>query len=303
MRKNPFILLSALLWASVSCQHKPEVRDEFAIEDPITTYSIIKSDSGSGIDVVSKTGNNPLKVRESIRTYQLPEQSFSARRDKFYSLLQQLKQQTTQGEGIRYEEVDSLNYLAIHYLKHLLEDPKSLKYGLRHPMLRTLASQDGRLKVYAWDENIAPGHQSYINVFQYRRADDSLEVSFNEEIDNANELYFHTACMEKIHDVQYTDSAALYLMAFSGSQGSGHLYQGFGCICLRNGHFDFSYPLFGRQANCLLQHYTENDIFRKSYAPRTKQLHLFYVNGKTAHSDTTDNTYGFDGAYFTPNAF
>ncbi|MBO4282693.1 MAG: hypothetical protein J5873_05825 [Bacteroidales bacterium] len=301
MRKSLFILLAAALWTA-ACQRKTEVKDEFAIEDPTTTYSIIKSDSGSGIDVISKTGNNPLKVRESIRSYQLPETTFPARRDKFYSLLQQLKQRTAQGEGTNYEEVDSLNYLAIHYLKHLLSDPKSLKYSLRHPMLRTVTSQDKRLKIYAWDENIAPGHQSYINVFQYRRYDDSLEVAFNGDIDNANELYFHTARIESIHDVQRTDTSALYVAAFSGSQGSEHLYRGFGSIRIRNGRFDFDYPLFERQSNCLLLHYTEADIVRNSYTPKTRELHQYFASGKPERTDTVDRTYGFDGAYFTRKA-
>ena len=47
-----------------------------------------------------------------------------------------------------YNIVDSLNYMAAHYLRNILEDPKSVKSSIKHKMLTITTSADKNLRVF-----------------------------------------------------------------------------------------------------------------------------------------------------------
>ncbi|MBP5613377.1 MAG: hypothetical protein J6X35_04445 [Bacteroidales bacterium] len=286
------LLLAALL---ASCGRGTEVTtEEQEVSDPTTTYSIDRPENGDGIEFISENGDNPLKTREFIKNYIIPENSFTAKRAKFYSMMDRLRLQV-QSDSVRYDEVDSLNYMAIHYLLALLRDPKRIHEGIRHPMLRCVSSPDKRLKIYSWNENIAPGQQSDINVFQYREPGCAPVALFPGNGGTHDETDFRTGQMERIHPLyRKGDSLRIYLAYFHGSQGNEHNYCGFGCIRVLPDSLDFDYPAFDRQQSFVTLHGSGSRKVQGSFDIRNRQLKLCHIP-----DDDGGKSYSFDGSYFT----
>ncbi len=294
---------SAILFCAcllfTTCHRQPAGSgQEEEMSDPTTTYSLARTGAGSGIEVISGTGNDPLKVREFIQSYQIPEQSFTAKRAKFCNLLDQLKKET-ESDSLSYETVDSLNYMAIHYLLDLLQDSKSIAGGIRHPMLHSIISPDKRLRLYAWDEHIAPGQQSHINVFQYRTDDNRLIAAFQGTGRTHDETDFLTGRIESLHPLfRNGDSVRLYLLCYTGSHGNEHLYKGFGCINALPDSLDFKYPAFEGARPFAAVHYSEKETAQAVFDRRQRTVRLLRHPATSTQQDSLCLGYIFDGAQF-----
>ncbi len=268
------------------------------MSDPTTTYSLARTGAGSGIEVISGTGNDPLKVREFIQSYQIPEQSFTAKRAKFCNLLDQLKKET-ESDSLSYETVDSLNYMAIHYLLDMLQDSKSIAGGIRHPMLSCKISSDKRLRLYSWDEHIAPGQQSHINVLQYRTDDNRLIAAFQGTGRTHDETDFLTGRIESLHPLfRNGDSVRLYLLCYTGSHGNEHLYKGFGCINALHDSLDFKYPAFEGARPFAAVHYSEKETAQAVFDRRQRTVRLLRHSATSTQQDSLCLGYIFDGTQF-----
>lgn len=274
--------------------------DETGTDEPTTTYSIVRPDEGGGIEIISEDGNNPLKTREYIMSYPIPEKDFPAKRAKFYQLLNQLKS-LAETDSVSYDDVDSLNYMAIHYLLDLLQDKKSLAPGLRHPMLRFHMSADKRLRHYAWNENIAPGQQSQINVFQYSGTGGKPQAAFLGAGKTLDETDYHTGKIESLNTLYRPgDSTRLYLLSYSGSHGNEHLYKGFGCIRIVSDSIDFGYPAFKQEERPFVtMHYTETENAQACYDSRNRTLKLQRTPSSSEKGENVGQAYTFDGRCFT----
>jgi hypothetical protein len=107
-RVKNIIILSGTVWF-LGCTSS----NKTAPDDPIAIYSIIKEDTTTGIDIVSLSGSTPIEVRKNIAEYEIPETTFEAKRNVFYSILDtlyRLKTSAGQKQGI-YNTIDSLNYM------------------------------------------------------------------------------------------------------------------------------------------------------------------------------------------------
>ena len=299
LHRQEILCAAVLLLLGLSaCTRNSGTTDE-EMTDPTTTYSIVRSDSSNGIEIIGNGGSNPLKVREAIRNYVIPEQQFTARRAKLYSLLDRLDQYT-HADSVDYSEVDSLNYLSIHYLENLLQDPKSVTSGIRHRMLHTVVSPDKCLRVYSWNENISPKWESYINVYQYRKKDRTFEVAFNEESSPHDASDFRSGKADRIiHLYTAGDSSDLYLILFSGCQGKEHLFKGAGCIEICPDGIRFNTPVFSAKAPSISLHYPENGSASIVYDSRKRSLQLQRIQPKQMQDDTLNRTYLYDGKHFT----
>ena len=299
-RKEILCCTAVLLLLGLSaCTRNNGTTEEEEITDPTTTYSIVRSDSSNGIEIIGNEGSNPLKVREAIRNYVIPEQQFTARRAKLYSLLDRLEQ-CTHADSVDYSEVDSLNYLSIHYLENLLRDPKSVTSGIRHRMLHTGISPDKCLRVYSWNENISPKWESCINVYQYRKKDRTFEVAFHEESSLHDAGDFRSGKTDRIiHPYTAGDSSDLYLILFSGCQGKEHLFKGAGCVEICPDGIRFNTPVFNAKTPSISLHYPENGSASISYDSRKRSLQLRRIQPKQLLNDTLEYTYLYDGKHFT----
>lgn len=290
---------ASLLLAACHRQPAETVQEELA--DPTTTYSLARTEPGSGIEVISETGNDPFKTRKFIESYPIPEVGFNAKRNKFHQLLDQLKAEAA-GDTVRYDQVDSLNYMAIHYLLELLQDPKSLTGGIRHPMLRCKISPDKRLRLYAWDEHIAPGQRSELNLFQYRTDDNRLIAAFQGSGRTHDETDFLTGRIEAIHPLfRAGDSVRLYLLCYAGSHGTEHQYKGFGCLRALSDSLDFTYPAFEGKCPFATIHYQEKETAQAHFDSRRRTVRLQRIPAADSQRDSLCRNYLFDGRYFNLN--
>ena len=304
MRHNHCILtlLCCASMLTAACHRQPAetVQDE-ELADPTTTYSLTRTEPGSGIEVISETGNDPFKTRQFIESYSIPEVGFNARRAKFLQLLDQLKAAAAE-DTVRYDEVDSLNYMAIHYLLDLLQNPKSLAGGIRHPMLRCKVSPDKRLRLYAWDEHIAPGQRSELNLFQYRTDDNRLIAAFKGSGRTHDETDFLTGQIESIHPLFRTgDSVRLYLLSYAGSHGDEHLYKGFGCLRALADSLDFTYPAFEGKRPFAAIHHNEKETAQATFDSRRRTVQLQRIPAAASQRDSLCRSYLFDGQHFNLN--
>ncbi len=294
-----YLTLSAILLLD-SCHRK---QDEFALDDPTQTYSIIQSDSNSGIDIVSDCNNNPMKVRSFIDNYEIPETTYAARKSKFCSLLDELKRRMNAKDSA-YDEIDSLNYMAIHYLQNLLSDPQSLRSPIRHSILKSIVSNDGKMRVYSWNENISRSMSSYINIFQYQQANGQVRAFFNKNVESDSEMEFTCGKMEKAYRIRTeNDSLKLYLFCFSGIGGNENFYKGAGCIRVDGDSLDFDYPAFKKKKNArqsLLFRYQMNDKATLEYKPENQVLSLTKISLYENATDTARLRLQFEKTGFTP---
>ena len=300
-RQKLFCYIAVILACELSaCSRTESNAATEEMTDPTTTYSIVRSDSSNGIEIIGNGGNNPLKVREAIRNYVISEKNFTAKRAKLYSLLNQLDKYT-HADSVNYNEVDSLNYLSIHYLEDLLQNPQSITSGIRHKMLHISISPDKCLRIYSWNENISPKWESYINIYQYRRQDGSLTVAFNEEENRLHDASdFRSGKTDKItHLFAKGDSCDLYLIQFSGCQGKEHLFKGVGCIGISPEGLLFNHPAFDAKIPSISLHYPANGSATIVYDSRKRRLQLQRIQPKQLQEDTLMRTYLYNGKHFT----
>ena len=263
---NIIILLSVLFAVACTSSNKNE------IDDPIDIYSIIKEDASTGIDVISLSGNNPIEVRKKIAEYEIPETTFEAKRKAFYSILDALHNlKTTTGQSI-YNTVDSLNYMAVHYLKNILTDKKSLSSPLKHKLLKRVSPYDKAITVYFWEENLGVNMQTYICVFQYIGSNGEAYAVFNRDDDNDEDFDFSQSQVIAIYKLSSESGNPLYLANFMGSHGSKNHFKGSMIFEIRKDELFFDYDAFGGDTKYFFRNYTEGEILTTSFSYKTQEL-------------------------------
>jgi hypothetical protein len=259
------ILLCALL--TVNCTPT----DKNKIEDPIDIYSIKKdTDTESGIVTVS--GENPIEVRERIAEYKIPETSFEAKRKTFYSILDTLYQlKTSTGQTI-YNTVDSLNYLAVHYLKDILKDRKSIVFPLKHKLLKRVSSYDKAISVYSWEENLGVNMHTNICVFQYMGTNGELYAIFNTDDDSEGDFNFSRSRIMSLYKLSSESGNPLYLANFMGNYGNKNHFKGSTILEIKNEELSFDYDAFGGDTKYFFMNYTDGEILTTSFSYKSQEL-------------------------------
>ncbi|MDD2621738.1 MAG: hypothetical protein WC142_00870 [Bacteroidales bacterium] len=292
-----FVFISFLC---TNCQYREPASyyEKDSISDPIETYALMKSDSLHGITIVSLTDENPLKVRENILKYEIPETSFEAKRSKFYELLNALDLLTSFSEPNIYNIVDSMNYLAAYYLQHILEDPKSLTSPIKHRMLTVTSSTDKNLRVYAWDENAGMSFKTHINVFQYRSIDGKLNACLNETIESDTDFNLVHAKIKALYKLPVTHRNPLYLVHFSGFNCRECLFEGISSIEIINDSLSFDYHIFNDSLPYLIFNYTPDDKFKLSYNHKRHILSYTWIKHYDNLRDTIREHFIFSNNFF-----
>ncbi len=242
------------------------------IEDPIAIYSIIKEDTSTGIDIVTLSGSNPIEVRNRIAEYKIPETSFEAKRKVFYNILDTLYQlKTPTGQNI-YNTIDSLNYLAIHYLKDILTDTKSITYPLKHKLLKKVSSYDKALNVYSWEENLGVNMKTNICVFQYMGSNGKLHAIFNVDDDNEGDFNFSRSRIMALYKLSSESGNPLYLANFMGDYGSKNHFKGSTVLEVRQNELFFDYDGFGGDTKYFFMNYTDGEVLTTSFSYQSQEL-------------------------------
>jgi hypothetical protein len=297
-RLKLFLLLVAGFFLN-SCGN-PE--DENIIDDPTTIYSIIKEDTSAGIDVVGSSRSNPMEVRKRIFESEIQEHTFEQKRKTLYSILDTLHKLKANNYTLReyedadiYNEVDSLNYLAVHYLKNLLTDKKSKSQPIRHKMLNQVASSDKSFSVYYWEENIGVDIPTMINVYQYTGLDGALHSFFYLKEDElyGEDFIFSTSKIIGIHKLNSTNGKLLYLLNFEGCVTNKDCFKGSTVVEVTENELEIGYDAFegcsqsfeemmsqGKYTYTTLtissvffmEYYADGAKLTPSYNPKTKEL-------------------------------
>jgi len=288
-----FLLLIAgfaLTLCTSSCGN-PE--DGNTIEDPTTIYSIIKEDTSAGIDVVGASRSNPMEVRKRIFESEIPENTFEQKRNALYSILDTLyKLKACQDEDI-YSKVDSLNYLAVHYLKNLLTDPKSKLYPIKHKMLNRISSSDNLFSVYYWEENIGVDIPTMINVYQYAGLNGMLHSFFYTNLEDGEDIDFSTSRIIGIYKLGTTNGKRLYLLNFEGCKTYKDCFKGSTVVEITEDGLKMDYNAFEgipqsmetmmeqekyiyislfTSPQYFIEDYADSEKLMLSYNPKTKEL-------------------------------
>jgi len=294
----PLVKVIFLLFACISttlCLYScgtPE--DENAIDDPITIYSIIKEDTSTGIDVVGSM-SNPLGVRKRIFESAIPEKTFEEKRKTFYSILDTLHSLKSCEDQDIYAKVDSLNYLAIHYLKNILLDKKSRTTPLRHKMLNKIASLDKHFSVYYWDENIGVDIPATISVYQYVGTDGALRSFFNLDNTNKEDFNFSTSRIIGIYKLSSANGKWLYLLNFEGCSNNESCFKGSTIAEITDKGLQFNYNSFGEDIEYFFENYANGEKLTLSYNPKTKTLTYKLL---TSENKSEQKVFLFDGEMF-----
>ncbi|MGI6291192.1 MAG: hypothetical protein ACOXZH_02020 [Bacteroidales bacterium] len=284
----------------IQCQSRePATKEENdSIVDPIETYSLIKSDPLHGITIVSLTEENPLAIREKIFEYEIPETTFEAKRKKFYELLNALELLFTFSEHNIYNIVDSLNYMAAHYLRNILEDPKSVKSSIKHKMLTITTSADKNLRVFSWDENAGMSFKTHINVLQYRTPSGKLKSFLNESMQSDNDYNFTHATITAFYRLNSSKDNPMYLSFFKGSDCKNCLFEGITAIKITEDSLIFDYPIFCDSLSYLIFNYSADDKFQLNYNPKSKVLFYQWIQYDENMNDTLSEEFIFSDNYF-----
>jgi hypothetical protein len=267
--------------------------DENAIDDPTTIYSIIREDTSAGIDVVGGR-SNPMEVRKRIFESKIPENTFEEKRKVFYTLLDTLYKLKSYEDQDIYADVDSLNYLAIHYLKNILLDKKSRIAPLKHKMLNRITSLDKNFSVYYWEENIGVAIPTTITVYQYVGTDGTLQSYFNMDNTDKEDFIFTTSKIIGIYKLSSTNGKLLYLLNFEGCTDSENCFKGSTIAEVTDKGLQFNYDSFGESVEYFFENYASGEKLTLSYNAATKILtyklftpdnkleqKLFLFNGET----------------------
>lgn len=262
------------------------------LTDPITTYSIIKEDTSNGIDVISLSGNNPLRVRAEIEKYDIPEQTYEAQRNVLYAMLDTLYYylqhpvaDTCVAED-RNADIDSLNYMVVHYMKHMLQDKKSVSAPLKHKMLKNIAVADRTLRIYSWNENIGLGYNTYLNVYQYADASRNLHACLNECEYSASTCEIKSGMPVSVYKMNGSqNNEQVYLLNLEGNISSKEYFKGSITFVLHNDSLKFDYKGFSDNTSVCMYEYTEEESVTATYNYKLQQL-VYKIKNANAETNT-----------------
>jgi hypothetical protein len=271
IRKKGFLLIT---WVAVSlcltrCGNSD---DDDAVDDPTTIYSIIKEDTTTGIDVVGFARSNPMEVRKRILESKIPETTFEEKRKVFYGILDTLYKLNSREDEDIYAKVDSLNYLAIHYLKNILLDKKSRIAPLKHKMLNRISSLDKNFSVYYWEENIGIPIPTTISIYQYVSLDGTLHSYFNTENKEGEDFDFSTSKIIGIYKLQVINNSLLYLLNFEGCSDNENCFKGSTIAEINGKELKFDYNSFGDGVEYFFENYALGEKLTISYNTAIKTL-------------------------------
>ena len=264
------------------------------IEDPITIHSIIKQDTAGGIDIVSIEGSNPIEVRKRIGESEIPDIPFEEKRKTFYTILDTLYALKTSSHQSVYNVIDSLNYLAVHYLKDILTDKKSISTPLKHKMLKRVSSYDKVISVYFWDENLGVNIQTNICVFQYLGEDGLPYAVFNVDDDNEEDFNFSRSQIIAFYKLSSQSGTPLYLANFAGSYGRKNYFKGSTILEIRGNELFFDYDAFGGDTKYFFMNYTEGENLTTTFSYNNQQLKYTFK----ALDVLVDTRFVFNGQIF-----
>ncbi len=242
------------------------------IDDPITIHSIIKQDTAGGIDVVSIEGSNPIEVRKRIAEYEIPDAAFEEKRKVFYNILDTIYAIKTSSHQTVYNVIDSLNYLAAHYLKNILTDKKSITNPLKHKMLKRVSSYDKVISVYFWNENLGVNLQTNICVFQYLGKDGNPYALFNADDDNEEDFNFSRSQVIAFYKLSSQSGHPLYLANFTGNYGRKNYFKGSTILEIRENELFFDYDGFGGDTKYFFMNYTEGENLTTTFSYNNQEL-------------------------------
>jgi len=264
-----FLLITGIVVSVflVSC-NSPE---ENVIDDPTTIYTIIREDTTAGIDMVGER-TNPMEVRKRIFASEIPETTFEEKRKTFYAILDTLYKLKTRENEYIYYEVDSLNYLAIHYLKNILLDKKSRITPLKHKMLNQTIASDKNFSVYYWEENIGVDIPTTISVYQCRDRNGILYSFFNMENEEKNDFNFSTSRITGIYKLNAANGKLLYLLNFEGCTDNEYCFKGSTIAEITEEGLTFNYNSFGEGVEYFFENYAGGEKLTVSYNQTVKTL-------------------------------
>ncbi len=269
--------------------------DDNTVTDPTAIYSIIKEDT-SGIDVVSLSGNNPLWVRKQIEQYQIPEQTFEEKRATLYKILDTLYTLNHFEEEDVYAVVDSLNYMAVHYMLNILQDKKSINAPLKHKMLTTAVSADRMLRVYTWNENIGLDYNTYLNVYQYADANRNMHACLNTQNYDATNCEIASGRPVSVYKLNYTgESGCLYLLNVEGSVSGSENFKGAIVLLQQGDSLVFNYKGFAPHSEACMYTYMQAESIMCAYNYKSQQLE-YKIKNEAGEIHTV--TYVFNGEFF-----
>ena len=291
--KTVFLLMIgfALTLCTIGCGNS---EDENVIDDPTTIYSIIREDTSVGIDVVGSR-SNPMEVRKRIFKSEIPETTFEEKRKTLYTMLDTLYKLKSYEDLDIYNEVDSLNYLAIHYLKNILLDKKSRLSPLKHKMLHRISSLDKNFSVYYWEENIGVDIPTTLSVYQYLGLDGSLHSFFNMDNENKEDFDFSTSKIFGIYKLGAAQGKLLYLLNFEGCTDNENCFKGSTIAEITQNGLKFDYDSFGEDIEYFFESYASGEKLTVAYNTTTKTLTYKLL---TPENTSEQKVFLFDGQTF-----
>jgi hypothetical protein len=218
------------------------------------------------------TRANPMEVRKRIFEFEIPETSFEEKRKTFYTILDTLYKLKSRADEDIYYEVDSLNYLAIHYLKNILLDKKSRTAPLKHKMLNQTVSSDRNFSIYYWEENIGVDIPTTISVYQYKGIDGSLQSFFNMENNDKEDFNFSTSRIIGIYKLSASNGKFLYLLNFEGCTDNDYCFKGSTIAEITENGLGFNYNSFGEGVEYFFENYASGEKLTVSYNATVKTL-------------------------------
>lgn len=288
-----FSYISVLLFCTITFFSCHFANQEDYLDDPIEIYSIIKEDTITGIDVVTD-GNNPMGIRSWIAQYEIPESSFESKRNTLYQILDSLMLlKYSENEDI-YGRVDSLNYMAIHYMENLLKDKKSMYSPLKHRLLTVVTSPDKVLRIYSWNENNGTKFNTYLNVYQYLTKDKILLTAFETE-SYANKTDFMSGLPKNIYKLYSKTENDYYLLNMEGDISGDEHFKGSTILMITADSLIFNYNGFYPNERYLSMTYSEREKINTSYNYKNGAL-TYTIKTIDGESDTIQ--YIFNGLQF-----
>ncbi|MDR1181926.1 MAG: hypothetical protein LBL13_08110 [Bacteroidales bacterium] len=250
--------------------------DKNNIEDPIDIYSIAKNDTSTENDIVTISGSNPIEVRKRIAEYVIPETSFEAKRKTFYNILDTIYLlKTCTGQSI-YNVIDSLNYMAVHYLTNILMDKKSLTSPLKHKLLKRVSSYDKAINVYSWEEYLGVDMHTNICVFQYMGTNGRLCSIFNVDDDSEGDFNFSRSRIMSLYKLSSESGNPLYLANFMGNYGNKNHFKGSTILEIRDDELFFDYDAFGGDVKYFFMNYTDGEILTTLFSYKSQELKYIF---------------------------
>jgi hypothetical protein len=269
-KRNPIIYLIVLLCALLIVTCTPS--DKNKIDDPIDIYSIRRKDTSVESGIVTISGSNPIEIRKRIAEYEIPETLFETKRKTFYNILDALYVLKTSTGQNRYNVIDSLNYMAVHYLENMLRDKKSLISPFKHRMLKRVSSYDKMISVYSWEENLGVNMHTNICVFQYTGTNGQPYAVFNIDDDSEGDFNFSRSRIMSLYKLSSESGCPLYLANFMGNYGNKNHFKGSTILEIRDNELSFDYDSFGGDTKYFFMNYTDGEILTTSFSYKSQEL-------------------------------